>query len=366
MDPTEVPDFGLASLGYDSSSGLYVLHHRVTGESVKLPSGDKPPQLIIDGDSGFGMIARGGEEEWLSAYLQCRLIEDPESKSRFVMDASGELHSLQDYRSRHDKESFRMCIADESKEFVLYRFATPWGGARVWWSVASWFHAAMIETSQKPGHWLHSLLASWERSCGQRGLASCHVRRATETEPVAKKIKLEGGGSSCLRERILPETTLSTFALLHVLIRLARPARNKHADDPKSARNAHRWRLLLFSVLGLFYHQDFELELFNDERVTCSPGEPLAGQWPFVASVRRGRVDLQTFSPCSACLPPVALGSFSAGRDMFDFVLELAGMGNEVRLVVESGHLQGRLHGRGFPRGGVPTTTSGCGRSSAE
>lgn len=139
-------------------------------------------------------------------------IEDPESKSRFVMDASGELHSLQDYRSRHEK-SFRMCIADENKEFVLYRFATPWGGARVWWSVASWFHAAMIETSQKPWHWLHSLLASWERSCGQRGLTSCHVRRATETEPVAKKIKLEGGESSCLRERILPETTLSTFAL---------------------------------------------------------------------------------------------------------------------------------------------------------
>lgn len=183
--PTEEPNVGRLVLSLDPQAGRQRLHHSTTGEVALLPLDDRKPwSLEFDFQTGFGLLRRGGQDVWAAEILKRRFVMDAGAMRSFVVDEEGTMHRWQDYKSSHTRRSLELVVGKDKRAFVVYYvFPKQWVGAFVWWSFASWFRAAAIETAQRPGHWLHNYLSSWEKACERASLPAPHVMPATTKLP---------------------------------------------------------------------------------------------------------------------------------------------------------------------------------------
>lgn len=328
MEPVELPDFARLRLDKDPATGGYFLRHLDTGESVALPGTGKQWHLVEAG-GGFGCLRNGEQETWAINWLGVRVISDNETGRLFVVLPSGEVQRWQDYRTMHRRRTVQFPIGGDTKDFQVYRFMAPWSGASIWWSWDSFYRAAAIETSQRPGHWLHSHLPSWEKALDAVNLTTPHLRRAAVTK-ASSELPADMG----LRARTLPETTMSTFAILHILVRLAKPAANLHSTSASSARNCIRWKLVLFSITSLMYDQTTKFHLYHDTQVSCNPEAPMCGRRPFDVLVVRGKVQLTDYDESDERPPPEWLVR-KDGQDLVDLLVHLASVGKRAAYLLK-------------------------------
>ena len=147
------------------------------------------------------------------------------------------------------------------KAFMLHQSVS---GAFVLWSLLSLHGLGVISSKMTVSAWYNSWWPWWIQDLPKIGLdPAAHLRRASPTKKSSDH--REDGGDGCYGHRFLQVPTVSTYAMLWILTRLASPSRGASKDD----NVIQGWSVLLAAIIHRFVscHAEMTFTVYLDPDV---------------------------------------------------------------------------------------------------
>ena len=290
-EPAELPDLGAVALYLDPATCQWFLRHRVTGISSPLPA-SRSSVWSLHFSGGDGFVTDGEQTLWCKEVLGVRVLVDDDGR-RHIMFGEDEAQPLQTLMEANDSVQINVTCRGVDSQIAIWVFKHSWAGARCWWSVPSLFAMAPKFGKMCVRKWTQSWWPWWEKYLQDKlRLDSCpHMRRA---RPTTRKDLDVPGSYFDLRERVLDETSFSSFALVPLLTRWA-CSRSRKLDDLAAAHDA--WGPVLESLVDGIALATIKspVALYLEADAICEAGLPLCGSTPFELPVVGKLVDCRAF-----------------------------------------------------------------------
>ena len=186
----------------------------------------------------------------------------------------------------------------------------PVGGAYVLWCITTIYNMVLSKEHQvmTPARWVNTWRPWWKKSLMRLSINPLfHIRRSAETSH-ADVMDAEDRASE-IDYRFLQVPSMSTYCLLHIMVKLSMPSNAKN----KSCAAVASWLICLRSWLDkVFRGKLSEFPVCLDKKVEASPGLPCVGDRSKVVMlrVRDGRINLS----------PIALSDDASVKQVVDLV----------------------------------------------
>ena len=198
---------------------------------------------------------------------------NPEDESEIHVLVDDESMPLRDFQQRHTIKDIPLQVAGRAKPMIAEGFLLHQsvGGSHVLWSLG-FFYTNLFDAVMPFAGWYQSWWQWWKLWLGKLGLsADLHLRKAAVDEERQERDEFTPGD-----ERFLLEPTVSTYALIPLVARLASASRGRVQKDPVQQQG---WQLLL-QALALriaTYMPEWDCIIHLDQNAQVPPGLPQQG-----------------------------------------------------------------------------------------
>ena len=236
------------------------------------------------------------------------------------------------------KETSKMRYIDFKQSHVALEVNVPWkgsglllavgcytllskhNGVKILWSLRSWHESVFSDRPEELfSRWYNNWWKWWEKGLVKIGLDEAHLRRSSPIGAKANEQTTE-------QIRFLSEPTVSTYALLAVLTRLAKEGKQVKKDKEalQGFRNA------LKSIIAKYFVGITNFRIYLDEAIEIQYGQPLRGFQPVDMPVSGTEVNLLPLlahdeAHTHSCLNSV--NTFTEPTELIDIFIKLCETG---------------------------------------
>lgn len=284
------PAFDVArfELVRDEANQLAFVFESYTEERVYLKPGRKWHMLQHESGHLYVTCEDAAEDEDAEFVVDLfeHTVTQGEDGEVMITDPDDREYDLDSFQRRFAPIALPLhIVGKEESELDGFLLKQSVAGAFVLWSLPRVYHLAVGSAALTASQWYHSWWPWWQKSLQDLGLdVHAHLRRAAPTAQASKLSRDEG------RFRFLPTPTMSTYALLHVLVRLGSASKGSHQ---KSRNHREKFFHLLKLFVGRFLKDaDLHFSVCLDPGVQVLPGFVCDGRDRVSILVKHGILDM--------------------------------------------------------------------------